>query len=115
MNDIVVLEATYNVADGFGFTDVGQELVAQTFAFRRAFYQAGDVHEFHSGWQNTLWFNDFGELIQTRIGHWHNTGVWLDRTEREVCCFDARFGERVKQGGFANVWQANDTAFKSHL
>ncbi len=115
VDDIVVFKATDNVANGFGFTDVGQELVAQAFAFGRAFHQACNVHELHGGWQNTLRLNDLRELVQTRIGHWHDTGVWLDGAEREVSRFDARFSQRVKQGGFANVRQTNDTAFESHF
>ena len=47
VDDVVVFKAAYNVADRFGFTDVGQELVTQTFAFGRAFYQTGNVDEFH--------------------------------------------------------------------
>jgi hypothetical protein len=52
------------VTDRFGLADVGQELVAQAFTFRRAFYQTRDVHELHGGWQDTLWLNDFCQLIQ---------------------------------------------------
>lgn len=115
VNDVVVLEAAHHVADGFGFADVGQELVAQTFTFRRAFHQAGDVDEFHGGWQNALRLDDLGQLIQTRIGHRHHTGVRFNGAEREVGCFNARFGQRVEQGGFAYVRQADDTAFESHV
>ncbi|AMO49774.1 Hypothetical protein AKI40_3394 [Enterobacter sp. FY-07] len=114
VDDIVVFKATYNVTDGFGFTDVGQELVAQAFAFGRAFYQTGDVHKLHGGWQNTLRFDDFRQLVQTRIGHRYDTGVRLNGTEREVSRFDTGFGERIEQGGFTYVGQANDTAFESH-
>lgn len=34
VNDVVIFKAANNVTDRFGFTDVGQELVTQTFAFR---------------------------------------------------------------------------------
>lgn len=37
VNDVVIFKAANNVTDRFGFTDVGQELVTQTFAFRCAF------------------------------------------------------------------------------
>jgi hypothetical protein len=56
------------VADRFGFTDVGQELVTQTFTFGCAFYQARDVHEFHGGRQNALRFDDFRELSRRGSG-----------------------------------------------
>ncbi len=115
VDDVVVFKAANHVADSFGFTDVRQELVTQTFAFGRAFYQTGNVDEFHRCWQDTLRFDDFGQLIQTRIGHRDNTCVRLDSTEREVCRFNTRFCERVEQGGFAYVWQTDDTAFESHV
>ncbi|MNC24859.1 hypothetical protein D3C75_729290 [compost metagenome] len=115
VDDVVVLKATHHVADSFGFTDVGQELVTQAFTFGCAFYQACDVHKFHGGWQDALRLNDLGQLVQTWIGHWHDTGVWLDGAEREVSRFDARFRQRVKQGGFAHIRQTNDTAFESHV
>ena len=35
--------------------------------------------------------------------------------DMEVRRFNTRFGERVEQGGFAYVWQTNDTAFESHV
>ncbi|CQC00352.1 Uncharacterised protein [Salmonella enterica subsp. enterica serovar Typhimurium str. DT104] len=50
MDDIVVLKAANHVTDSFSFTDIGQELVTQPFAFGRAFYQTGDIHELHRGW-----------------------------------------------------------------
>ena len=115
VDNVVVLEATHHVTDRFGFTDVGQELVTQTFTFGCTFHQARDVHELHGGWQNALRLHDFRKLVQTRVGHWHNAGVRLDGTEREVRRFDTRFGKRVKQGGFAHVWQTDDTAFESHF
>ena len=115
VDDVVVFEAANNVANRFGFADVGQELVTQAFTFRCAFYQARDVDEFHGGRQDALRFNDFRQLVQTWIGHRHNACVRLDSTEREVRRFNTRFGERVEQGGFAYVWQTNDTAFESHV
>ncbi|MNG93754.1 hypothetical protein D3C79_527290 [compost metagenome] len=115
MNDVVILKATYHVADSFGFTDVGQELVTQAFAFGSPFYQACDINEFHGGGQNALWFDDFGQLIQTCIGHRYHAGIRFNGAEREVSRFNTRFGQRIEQGGFANVRQTDDTAFESHV
>lgn len=68
----------------------------------------------YGGRQNALWFDDFSQLVQTRIGHRHDTGVRLNGTEGEVGRFNTRFGERIEQGGFADVGQTDDTAFESH-
>ncbi len=102
------------MADSFGFTDVGQKLVAETFTFGRAFHQARDINEFHRRRQDALRFDDFSQLVQTRIGHRYDTGVRLNGTEGEVGRFNTRFGERIEQGGFADVGQTDDTAFESH-
>ena len=114
VDDVVVFEAAHHVTDSFGFADVGQKLVAQAFTFRRAFNEACDINEFHRGRQNTLWFDDFSQFVQTRIGHRHDTGVRLNGTEGEVGRFNTRFSERIEQGGFADVGQTDDTAFESH-
>ena len=114
VNNIIVFKAANHMADGFGFTDVGQKLVAKTFTFGRAFHQARDIHELHGGRQDALRFDDFSQLVQTRIGHRYDTGVRLNGTEGEVGRFNTRFGERIEQGGFADVGQTDDTAFESH-
>ena len=114
VNDVFVLEAAHHVADRFGFADVGQELVAQAFTFRRAFYQARDVDELHGGRHQALRFDDLRQLIKARIRHRHHAGVGLNGAEGEVSRFDARFSQRVEQGGFTDVRQAHDTAFESH-
>lgn len=114
VNNIIVFKTANHMADGFGFTDVGQKLVAKTFTFGRAFHQARDIHELHGGRQDALRFDDFSQLVQTRIGHRYDTGVRLNGTEGEVGRFNTRFGERIEQGGFADVGQTDDTAFESH-
>ncbi|KYC11542.1 hypothetical protein AGQ53_26270 [Salmonella enterica subsp. enterica] len=43
VDDIVVLKAANHVTDSFGFTDIGQEVVIQPFAFECAFDQTGDT------------------------------------------------------------------------
>ena len=45
VHDIGVFEAAHHVGDGIGLADVGEELVAQSFAFGRARHQPGDVDE----------------------------------------------------------------------
>ncbi len=115
MDDIVIFKATHYMANRFGFTNIGQELVTQPFTFRGPFYQACDIHELHRGWQNALRFYNLGQLVQTRIRHWHHTRIGFNGTEREVSGFNTRLCQRVEQGGFTNVRQAHNTAFESHV
>ncbi|XPE52716.1 hypothetical protein ACNKHX_07430 [Shigella flexneri] len=51
VNDVVIFKAANNVTHCFGFTDVGQELVTQTFAFLCAFYQTGDIDKSSWSWE----------------------------------------------------------------
>ena len=114
VNDVVILEAAHHVGNGIGLADVGEELVAQAFALRRAFYQAGDIDELHGGRQHALRLDDFSQCIQARVGHWHDAAVGFDGAEREVLGRDPGFGEGVEQGGLADVGQADDAAVESH-
>src|SRR5690606_22707553 len=115
VDDVVVVEATHHVRDGIGFADVGQEFVAQALALRGAGHQAGDVDEFHCRRQYPLRLDDGGEFFQARVWHRHHAGVRLDGAEREVLCLDAGLGQRIEQGGFADVRQPYDTALETHF
>ena len=114
VNHVLVFEAADHVGDGIGFTDVGQELVAQAFTFRGAGHQACDVDEFHGGRQDALWIDDGRQGFQAWIRHRHDTAVRLDGAEGEVLGRDTGFGQGVEQGGLADVRQADDAAIESH-
>lgn len=47
MDDVVIVKAAHHLHDGVHFTDIRQELVAQSGSFRGALDQAGNVHEFN--------------------------------------------------------------------
>ena len=89
-------------------------MVTQAFAFAGASYQACDVHKLYDGRHDALGVDDFGQVLQTRIGDFYHAHVGLNGAEGVVFGGDAGFGEGVKQGGFAHVGQAHDTAFQAH-
>jgi hypothetical protein len=66
--------------------DVGEELVAQAFALRRALHDPGDVHEGHRRGQQSLGAEDAGELCEPGVGQVHDADIGLDRGERVVRC-----------------------------
>ena len=68
MLDVVVLEAAQDMDDGVHFADVGEELVAEAFALRRALHQAGDVDEGQLGRDDLGRAGDGGEFVEARIG-----------------------------------------------
>jgi hypothetical protein len=49
---------------------------------------------------------------QTRIGHLDDAHVGLDGAERIVFRRDAGLGQRVEEGGLADVGQADDAALE---
>ena len=81
---VVVGEHPHHLADRVALADVGQELVAQTRALRRALDDAGDVDERHRRMHDLFRVKHLGELVQPRIRQRHHTLVRLDRRERVV-------------------------------
>ncbi len=60
MGDVAVFEAAQHVYDGVDFADIGEELVAEAFALRRAAHQACDVDEGDARRDQLLRFGDVG-------------------------------------------------------
>ena len=114
MNDIVVLEAAHDVSDGVALADVGQEFVAQTFAFAGTGDKSGNIDEFGDGVQDALRIDDCGELGQTIIGHRHDADVGFDGAKRIIFGGDFGARERIKQRRFADIGQTHDSTLKRH-
>ena len=114
MNDVAVLETAHHVRNGVGLADVGQKLVAQALALGRAGHQSRDVDEFDRRRKDALRVRYLGQRRQARIGHFDDAHVWLDGAKRVVLGRDASLCQRVEQGGFADVGQADDAAFDTH-
>ena len=59
-------------------------------------------------------FGDFGQLRQPGIWQFHDADVRLDGAERIVLGRDAGLGQRVEEGRFADIGQADDAALQAH-
>ena len=115
MGDVAVLETAQDVDDGVGFADIGEELVAQALAAAGAAHQAGDVDEFQAGGHGFLRFADGRQHAQARVGHGDAADVGLDGAEGVVGGLGrGGGGERVEEGGFADVGEADDAAVEAH-
>jgi len=87
VHNVGVLEAADDVQDGVHLADVAQKFVAQAFAMRRAFHEAGDVHEFNRRGNEGLGFCDLasgssrgsGTETTPRFGSMVQKGVILRR------------------------------------
>ena len=84
VGDIVVVEAAQHVDDGVCFTNVSQELVAQSLALAGAFYQSGDVYNLACGGHNAARMHDFGKLGEPLVGHGNHAHVRLNSTKGEI-------------------------------
>ena len=114
VDHVRVFEAAHHVRDGVHLADVGQELVPQPLALGSALHQPGDVHELHARGRHFLRLVDLGELVETLVRHVHHAHVRIDGGEGIVRGLRAGRGERVEDGGLADVRQADDTAVKTH-
>ena len=88
VDDVGIIKAAHDVDDGIHFADVGQEFIAQPFAFARAFHQPGNVHKLDDGGQHALGIHEGFEDLQALVGHGNHAHVGLDGAERVV----GRFG-----------------------
>ena len=64
--------------------------------------------------QELLRAEDLREHVQPRVGHAHHADVGLDRRERVVRREHVVLGQRVEQGGLADVGQADDPDGEAH-
>ena len=115
MDDVVIDEATHDVRNRVGLTDVREERVAFALAFAGAFNKAGDIDELDACRQHALWLHDGGQRIKTRVRYTNNADVRVDGAEGIVFRSDLRLGQRIEQCRFANVREADDSAFDAHV
>ena len=92
MDDVVVVKAAHDVDDGVGFADVGEELVAQAFAFARARNQAGDVDELDDGGLHFCGLTIFANFRHARVGYFDDADVGFDGAEGIVRRFGCPIG-----------------------
>ena len=62
MHHVVIVEAAQHMDNGVRFANIAEELVAETFTLRCAFYEACDVYDFHGGRHDAPWVYQFGEF-----------------------------------------------------
>ena len=108
MGDVAVVEAGQYVDDGVRVADVGEELVAQSFAFRRAFDQSGDIDDFDGGRNHPLGFVDLGQPDEPPVGDGDYAHVGFDGAKGKVRRLRLRVGQAVEKGRFADVRKTHD-------
>ena len=82
--------------DRVSLADVCKKLVTESFAFRRASDQAGNINKLHGCGDAALWIHQGLDRILSRVGDRYHTSVGFDGAKREVFSINARFGECIK-------------------
>ena len=67
MDDIAVVKAADHMDDGVHLADIGEELIAQSFSFGRAFDKTGDIHEFNDSRHDLCGIIHIRQYLQTGI------------------------------------------------
>ena len=98
VDHIAVVEAAQNVEDGVSLADVGQELVAQTFAAARALDQARDIDNVHSCRYGPLRLADVGQDFKPLVRDIGGAEIRLDCTEGEICALSLARANTVEEG-----------------
>ena len=96
VNDVLIFKAAHYMGNGIGFTNIGEKLITQAFAFGGACNQPGDIDKFHGGGNNPLWIDDIGNFVLTGIGNRHYASVRFNGAKWKVFCADTGFGECIK-------------------
>ena len=112
-DDVRVLKAAHHVHDGLALADMGEELVAQALAVARTLDQACDIDKLDDRRGLLLGVVHGGQLVKALVRHGDHAGVRLDGAERVVRRFRTGLGDRVEQGGLADVGQTDDAEFHS--
>ena len=78
MQNIFILKTANHLCNRIGFTNMPEKLVTKALAFRGACNQSGDIDKLHRCWNYFFWLDDIGELLQSRVGNFDHSDVWID-------------------------------------
>ena len=111
VDHVFILEAAHDVHDRIDLADVGQELVAQALALRRALDEAGNIHKLDHGRRDLFGVIHLPQQADPLIRNGDDAHVGVDRAEGIVGRFRARFCQRVEQCTFTYIRKSDDTQF----
>ena len=115
MDDIAVVEAAEHMEDRIGLADIGQELVAEAFAFAGAPYEAGYINDIDCCRDCPFRLAHFGQHLKPLVRDVGGSEIRLDCTEREVGALGLAGAYAIEECRFADVRQSDDSTFKRHI
>ncbi len=111
VGNVAALEAADDVEDGVDFADMGEELVAEAFALGGAADDAGDIDDAEQRGDEFVGGDADADFFEAVVRDGDDADVGLDGGEGVIGGERTGVGERVKDGGFADVGQTNDSDF----
>ena len=96
MCDVRIIETAYDMTDGIGQSDIGQELIAQTFSLAGSLDQSGNIGKFESCINGLFRMKQLHQTIHAGIRHFHDADIRLDRRKRIVGCFYLTFCDCIE-------------------
>ena len=97
------------MTDGIGKTNVGQKLIAQSFAFAGAFDQPSDIGKLKSRIYGLLRVKQLCQPVDPGIRHFHHADIGLNGRKRIIGSFHLTLGDRIEQRGLSYIRQAHDS------
>ena len=109
VNNVVVFEAAHHMNHRIHLADVGEKLVAEALALRRALHKTRNVHKLDRRRGELFRLVHFCQLIEALVRHGNNAHVRLNGAERVVRRLRPRIRDRIKKCALADVRQTDDT------
>jgi tetratricopeptide (TPR) repeat protein len=111
--DIGVFKTANHLDDGVHFTDVPQELIAQTFAGARPLHEPGDIDKFKDGGYQLLRTADGGQHGQALVRDGNDSLVWLDGAKAIIGRHGlASLSDSIEESTLADVGKTYDSCTK---
>ena len=115
MGDLVVFETAHHVRDGVDLANIAEELIAQPLPFGGAANETRNIDKCQPRRHDRRRFRERRKSFQPLIGHCHFTDIRLNGAKWIIGSLRRRgFRQRVEEGRFADIRQADDAAFKTH-
>src|SRR6266516_2850067 len=115
MSNVGIDEAAHHMRDGVDLANMGEKLVAETFAFGGAAHEARDIDEGEPRGLDLGGLRELCQHVEAWIGHHHLAHVRLDRAERIIRRLRRRGRrQRVEDRRLADVGEAEDAALEAH-
>ena len=106
---VVIFEGTQHIHNGIDFTNVGEELVAETFTLAGAFNEAANVNHLDSGMHDALCLRHLSQLEEASVGNLGHANVGVLCGKGIGGCQGSTAGEGVVERGLTCVGETDQT------